>query len=234
METDAWFVSPRQYERLADKIRRAGGTAVDTPGGGAVGLEPVKGGEASAAGLISMRMTKSPEEIEYQRAAARIVSAGMAAAIGSSHEGANENDVAADSIATMTRMGGEYAGLPQFITSGPRTGITHSTWSGRVYQAGDVHRKVFAKYGLEHLHVHRTGYSLGVNYPPDWGEGHIISIYENDHRVFEPGMTFHLGIAMYDLSFGSAGSCIGTSETVTVTDTGCEVLTSAPRESFVV
>jgi Xaa-Pro dipeptidase len=95
-----------------------------------------------------------------------------------------------------------------------------------------VHRGVFARYGLEHLHVHRTGYALGINYPPDWGEGHIISIYENDRRVFQPGMTFHIGIAMYDLTFDASGACIGTSETITVTKDGCDVLTSAPRGLF--
>lgn len=92
----------------------------------------------------------------------------------------------------------------------------------------EVSRANFVACGFgDHL-AHRTGYSVGINYPPDWGEGHIMSIWPNDERPLLPGMTFHLvpGITMhgkYELTF---------SETVLVTDSGCEVLTSYERALF--
>lgn len=65
---------------------------------------------------------------------------------------------------------------------------------------------------------------------PDWGEGHIFSLRANDNRVLEAGMVFHIppGVFIY----GEVG--IAFSETVTVTETGCEVITSYPRRLFVI
>jgi Xaa-Pro dipeptidase len=71
----------------------------------------------------------------------------------------------------------------------------------------------------------RTGYSIGVAYAPDWGEGHIASLRAGDQRVLEPGMVFHLVPAIR-----LPERCVGMSETVLVTETGHEVLTSFPRQ----
>jgi Xaa-Pro dipeptidase len=75
----------------------------------------------------------------------------------------------------------------------------------------------------------RTGYSIGCSYPPDWGEGHIIDIKKNDPRILESGMVFHIPPVLRVLNkYGT-----GISETVVVTDYGCEVLTNFDRELFV-
>jgi Xaa-Pro dipeptidase len=71
----------------------------------------------------------------------------------------------------------------------------------------------------------RSAYSIGIAFPPDWGEGHIMSIRHEDPRVLRPGMTFH-NIPWVQLP-GRGG--IGFSETIHVTDDGCEVLTSLDR-----
>jgi Xaa-Pro dipeptidase len=75
----------------------------------------------------------------------------------------------------------------------------------------------------------RTGYSIGVNYAPDWGEGHIMSIQEGDERPLQAGMTFHLIPTLQEWP----KSVVGVSDTVLVTDTGSEVLTQFPRDLFV-
>jgi Xaa-Pro dipeptidase len=97
----------------------------------------------------------------------------------------------------------------------------------------DVHsaaRRVYERHGVGHLHGHRTGYSVGINYPPDWGEGQIMSIWSGDDRPLRPGMTFHLVPG-----FGELGRYnIVISETVLVTDTGCETVTRFPRDLFTV
>jgi Xaa-Pro dipeptidase len=75
----------------------------------------------------------------------------------------------------------------------------------------------------------RTGYSIGVNFPPDWGEGYILSFKRGEARLLEPDMTFHIP-SMVKI-FGLAD--MGTSETVRVTPGGCEVLTNFARRLFV-
>jgi Xaa-Pro dipeptidase len=77
---------------------------------------------------------------------------------------------------------------------------------------------------------HRTAYSIGVNFPPDWGEGHIMSLKDNEPRLLEPGMTFHIVPGLFD--YGNAA--VGCSETVLVTESGCEVLTHFAEKLFVV
>ena len=68
----------------------------------------------------------------------------------------------------------------------------------------------------------RAGYSIGINYPPDWGEGYIIDIRRGEHRELQTNMTFHVPSLVK--RFGLAN--VGPSETIRVTDDGCEVLTS--------
>jgi Xaa-Pro dipeptidase len=67
----------------------------------------------------------------------------------------------------------------------------------------------------------RAGYSIGVNYPPDWGEGYIIGFQRGEKRPLQKNMTFHVPSLVKH--FGLAN--VGFSETIRVTDNGCEVLT---------
>ena len=89
-------------------------------------------------------------------------------------------------------------------------------------------RDTIAAAGLQRGFRKRTGYSIGVAYAPDWGEGHIASLRPDDHTPLEPGMVFHLPPAIR-----LPERCVGMSETVLVTETGHEVLTSFPRELLV-
>jgi Xaa-Pro dipeptidase len=75
----------------------------------------------------------------------------------------------------------------------------------------------------------RTGYSIGVNFPPDWGEGYILSFKRGETRPLRPNMTFHIPSIVKIFGFADAG----TSETVRVTETGCELLTRFDRRLFV-
>ncbi len=89
-------------------------------------------------------------------------------------------------------------------------------------------REVMRKAGLAQYFNHRTGYSIGTGFPPDWGEGRIMSINENDPTVLEPGMCFHL---IPDLKIVNEGGCVF-SESIVVTDKGCELLTEFPQDVF--
>jgi Xaa-Pro dipeptidase len=80
--------------------------------------------------------------------------------------------------------------------------------------------------GLGRWFRKRTGYSVGVAFAPDWGEGHIVSLRAGDETPLEPGMTFHIPPAVR-----LPGETVyGVSETVVVTAGGCEVLTAFDRE----
>lgn len=72
----------------------------------------------------------------------------------------------------------------------------------------------------------RCAYSIGIGFPPDWGEGHIMSIRHEDPRVLMPNTTFHF-LPWVQIP-GRGG--IGFSETIRVTEDGCETLTNFPRE----
>jgi Xaa-Pro dipeptidase len=82
------------------------------------------------------------------------------------------------------------------------------------------------KAGFGEYFRHRLGYSIGVNYPPDWGEGEIMSLCRGETRVLQEGMTFHMvPLCLVYRQFG-----IGFSETVRVTADGCERFSQLPLE----
>ncbi len=89
---------------------------------------------------------------------------------------------------------------------------------------------VIEKAGLYENYRKRTGYSIGIAFAPDWGEGHIMSLQKGDKRLLQPGMTFHMPPALREL--GAYG--VGFSETVLVTETGCKVLGNTKRELLVI
>jgi ectoine hydrolase len=86
-------------------------------------------------------------------------------------------------------------------------------------------RQVIARYGLKK--ESRIGYSIGVAYPPDWGE-HTISLRPGDKTVLAPGNVVHCILGMWMEGWG-----IEVSETILVTEKGNETLTKFPREIHV-
>ena len=82
-------------------------------------------------------------------------------------------------------------------------------------------RAVIGRYGLKK--ESRIGYSIGVAYPPDWGE-HTISLRPGDRSVLAPGNVLHAILGMWMDGWG-----IEVSETILVTPGGSETLTQCPR-----
>ena len=64
----------------------------------------------------------------------------------------------------------------------------------------------------------RIGYSIGIGFPPDWGE-RTVSLRAEDTTVLAPGMCFHLILGMWMDRWGYE-----TSESVHVTASGPELL----------
>jgi len=86
-------------------------------------------------------------------------------------------------------------------------------------------RASIARHGLKK--DSRIGYSIGLALPPDWGE-HTISLRQGDGTVLRPGHVIHSILGMWMEGWG-----IEISETILVTEAGCETLTVFPREIFV-
>ena len=186
--------------------------------------------------------------------------------------------------------GGEYPGLPLFLSSGWRTSIPHANPTDKAIETGDhvfteltgvvrryagplfrtfsvgeptrlvarnaaitedileaviaavrpgvtshdvnaVVGAVTQRWGIPGSVTKRAGYSVGLNFPPDWGEGVFLDIKKDDPTVLEPGMVFHVpqklvlpGEPVYAIS-----------ETLLITQDGHEILTRfEPRKLVVV
>ncbi|MEM7069282.1 MAG: ectoine hydrolase DoeA [Pseudomonadota bacterium] len=73
----------------------------------------------------------------------------------------------------------------------------------------------------------RTGYAIGISYPPDWGE-RTMSFRRGDTSELKSGMTFHFMPALW-LDDGG----LEITEPILITETGAECLCNTPRKLFV-
>ena len=93
----------------------------------------------------------------------------------------------------------------------------------------DVHNAVQAvidRSGYADGFRKRAGYSMGISFAPDWGEGNIMSVYKTVDIELVPGMAFHLPIALRDYYKHT----VAVSETIAITETGCRPLSDVPRD----
>jgi ectoine hydrolase len=86
-------------------------------------------------------------------------------------------------------------------------------------------RAVISKHGLEK--ESRIGYSVGLNYPPDWGE-HTVSFRPGDKSELQADMTFHIILGMWMDDWGYE-----LSETFRVTPQGAECFCNVERKLYV-
>ncbi len=264
IDQNAWYLTVNLYSRLVAEL----GPLLD------------------GSGLVeSLRRVKSPRELAEIRRAAAANDAGMRAGLAAVRAGASENDVAAAIMHASIAAGGEYVGMEPFVTSGPRSGIPHTTWRRRRIERGDVviletaacynryhaalyrtvavgavpprAREMYAvcqeglaaaldrlRPGRTCAEVHeavqavvdrhghtagyrkRTGYSIGISFAPDWGEGNILSLYRGVAVPLEAGMVFHVPITLRDY----ARFTVAVSETVVVTARDPETLSGIGRD----
>lgn len=87
----------------------------------------------------------------------------------------------------------------------------HGIWNG-----------VVSKHGI--VKDSRMGYSIGLNYPPDWGE-HTMSIRPGDKTELQPGMAIHVMPGIWLDDWG-----VEISEAVVITEKGAEKLCDFPQE----
>ena len=86
-------------------------------------------------------------------------------------------------------------------------------------------QKVIDRAGYTDGFRKRAGYSSGIAFAPDWGEGNILSLYFGVEEELKPGMVFHIPITLREYGkFTTAAS-----ETVVINQTGNQVLSKLPR-----
>jgi Xaa-Pro dipeptidase len=84
---------------------------------------------------------------------------------------------------------------------------------------------VIDKAGYTDAFRKRLGYSVGISFAPDWGEGAILNLNKGVKTELQPGMAFHLPPALR--IYGRF--TVGVSETIVVTQTGHRVLGTIDR-----
>jgi Xaa-Pro aminopeptidase len=105
-------------------------------------------------------------------------------------------------------------GMDAVLAAARPGALGHDVWA--------AWQEVIGRYGI--VKDSRIGYSVGLGYAPDWGD-HTISFRKDDQTVLTPGQTVHTMIGMWMDGWG-----IELSETVVITDKGCDTLSTLPRE----
>lgn len=263
IDRNSWFLTVNLYERLVAEF----GSLLD--GSGLV--EP-------------LRRIKSELELEQMEKSAVANDAGMQAGLDATRQGASENDVAAAIMSAAIKAGSEYLGMDPFVTSGPRSGVPHTTWRRRRIEAGDLvaletcacynryHTALFRTVGIGKIpqlaldmyktcedglaaaieklrpgntcadahnacqavidragftggYRKRTGYSIGISFAPDWGEGNILGLFRDVDVPLQPGMVFHVPVALREWGKFT----VAVSETVVVTNGAARTLSKLKR-----
>lgn len=66
--------------------------------------------------------------------------------------------------------------------------------------------------------ITRSGYSIGIAFPPSWDEGYILSLHQGQSDVLKPGMTFHIIPWLWGVD---GDKTCGISDTFYITEEGC-------------
>jgi Xaa-Pro dipeptidase len=108
--------------------------------------------------------------------------------------------------------------------------IAETVKPGRTaHEVASIVKKGLAEVSGEAYSTGMFGYAVGLSFPPTWREGKFM-IAEGVHEPMLPGMTFLSPVTLR--LPGILG--IGFTETLLVTETGCEVLTARDRTLTVV
>lgn len=115
----------------------------------------------------------------------------------------------------------KYRKAEEAVLEAVQAGLEHAKPGNVVEDIANAFNRTLKRFGF--VKDNRCGYSIGLSYPPDWGE-RTFSLRRDDHTVLAPGMTFHFMPALW-LDDGG----IEITEPVLITETGFELLCNTPR-----
>lgn len=109
------------------------------------------------------------------------------------------------------------------VFEGLQAGLEMARPGNTCGQVAEAFFAVLRKYGIEK--DNRTGYPVGVSYPPDWGE-RTMSLRPGDPSILEENMTFHFMPAIWTDEWGYESS-----ETIRIrSGAAAECLSDVARE----
>ena len=108
---------------------------------------------------------------------------------------------------------------------GMEAGLEAARPGNRTEDIANAFFGVLKRYGI--IKDNRTGYPIGLSYPPDWGE-RTMSLRPGDKTELKPGMTFHFMTGLWLEDMG-----LEITESLAITETGYELLADVPRQLFV-
>jgi Xaa-Pro dipeptidase len=79
--------------------------------------------------------------------------------------------------------------------------------------------------------ITRSGYSIGIAFPPSWDEGYILSLNQGQSDILKPGMTFHIIPWLWGVD---GDKTCGISDTFYITEDGCGSFFQDFERDFVV
>ena len=128
--------------------------------------------------------------------------------------------VAGEMTESMAHAEGKMRYALSELKSMMRPGMT-------VSDADSIVRNIISDNEVGARLVTRSGYSIGIAFPPSWDEGYILSLNPGDFTVLEEGMTFHVIPWMWGVD---GDKTVGISDTIRITERGCESFFDFPEE----
>ncbi|MCB1814990.1 MAG: ectoine hydrolase DoeA, partial [Candidatus Competibacteraceae bacterium] len=102
----------------------------------------------------------------------------------------------------------------QAILEGMEAGLAAAKPGNRCEDIANAFFAVLRRHGIEK--DSRTGYPIGLSYPPDWGE-RTMSLRKGDKTELQANMTFHFMTGLWADDWG-----LELTESILITDTGVE------------
>jgi ectoine hydrolase len=119
----------------------------------------------------------------------------------------------------------EFLDAEKATLEGLEAGLEAAKPGNRCEDIANAFFAVLKKYGI--VKDNRTGYPIGLSYPPDWGE-RTMSLRPGDRTELRPGMTFHFMTGLWLETMG-----LEITESILITETGVECLANVPRKLVV-
>ncbi|MDO3387434.1 ectoine hydrolase [Gilvimarinus sp. SDUM040013] len=88
-----------------------------------------------------------------------------------------------------------------------------------VSDADNIVRNIISDNDVGARLITRSGYAIGIAFPPSWDEGYIVSLKQGESTVLKEGMTFHIIPWMWGVD---GDKTCGISDTIYITDEGCK------------
>ncbi|MTI45097.1 ectoine hydrolase [Roseibium hamelinense] len=111
------------------------------------------------------------------------------------------------------------------VQEGMMAGLEAARAGNRCEDIASAFFAVLKRHGI--IKDNRTGYPIGISYPPDWGE-RTMSLRPGDTTILQAGMTFHFMTGLWMDDWG-----METTESIVITNGEAECLASVPRELMV-